>query len=335
IFYHKALDHGANQLEIGLIFGCYAIVNSICCPLFGCFVPMCGAKNLLLAGLLLSSVCSVLFRLLFRLTSTVLFVAGCFLCRAIQALGCAAYFTGSSVIIAREWRDNITFAMGLSEIFTGIGMICGPLLGGLVYEVGGFQLPFICIALVMLLGLVINFYAISKSSDKASTANFWTLIKIPNVAVTCILMSVMWAAMDFNMPSLSLHMKVIEATPVQVGTMFLIMAAAYTVFAPFIGMFAKNKVRCTERMVMICGGLLVATSFVLVGPSPVLAQLGVTEVSFPLVGVSMGILGAGLSMALVPTFSDLTASAVCGGMADDLATAGLVSGLFNGAVFFG
>nr|XP_002119244.3 MFS-type transporter SLC18B1-like isoform X1 [Ciona intestinalis]XP_018672789.1 MFS-type transporter SLC18B1-like isoform X1 [Ciona intestinalis] len=332
-FSKEAVYHGANELEIGLIFGCYAIVNSICCPLFGYLIPLCGAKNMLLGGLLISSLCSFLFSQLFRFTSTTLFVAGCFVSRSIQAVGCSAYFIGSAVIIAREWRDNITFAMGLSEVFLGIGMICGPLLGGAIYEKGGFQLPFIGIGFLMLIGLFINAVALPKSTDECPTSNFLALIKIPNVAVTAIFMCVMWAAMDFNMPTLSFHMDALNASPVEVGTMFLIMAAAYTINAPLVGLVAKTKF--SERAIMTCGSLMVGTSFLVIGPSPIFAPLGLTAVSYTCVGISMAILGAGLSAALVPTFSDLTHSAVAGGMKDDLATAGLVGGVFNGATFFG
>jgi len=55
-------------------------------------------------------------------------------------------------------------------------------------------------------------------------------------------MCVMWAAMDFNMPTLALHMQRLEAPPVLVGAMFLIMAAAYTLSAPVVGLIAKTKV---------------------------------------------------------------------------------------------
>lgn len=61
---------------------------------------------------------------------------------------------------------------------------------------------------------------------------------------------------------------------------------------------------------MITGGVLVTISYVLIGPSPVLAPLGLTAPSLVSIGVSMAILGLGLGAALVPTFNDLNKSAV-------------------------
>ena len=63
------------------------------------------------------------------------FIAMCFLIRTVQAVGCAMYYIGATVFIAREWRESLTFAFGMSEVFTGLGMITGPLIGGFLYQV--------------------------------------------------------------------------------------------------------------------------------------------------------------------------------------------------------
>lgn len=61
------------------------------------------------------------------------------------------YFTYSADInsilhtqsmIAKEFPDNIAFMFALLETFFGVGMICGPTVGGALYELGGFTLPF-------------------------------------------------------------------------------------------------------------------------------------------------------------------------------------------------
>lgn len=38
---------------------------------------------------------------------------------------------------------------GLLQAFTGIGMMMGPLLGSLLYELGGFALPFIVVSVLL------------------------------------------------------------------------------------------------------------------------------------------------------------------------------------------
>lgn len=44
------------------------------------------------------------------------------------------------------------------ETFVGLGSTAGPLFGGILYEIGGFQLPFIVLGIVLLfLGLLTYF----------------------------------------------------------------------------------------------------------------------------------------------------------------------------------
>lgn len=44
------------------------------------------------------------------------------------------------------------------ETFVGLGSTAGPLLGGVLYEIGGFQLPFFVLGIILLfLGLLAFF----------------------------------------------------------------------------------------------------------------------------------------------------------------------------------
>jgi len=52
--------------------------------------------------------------------------------------------------------------MGFYEISTGLGMIVGPLLGGWLYSIGGFGLPFYVVGGMMLLGAIMNFFLVPK-----------------------------------------------------------------------------------------------------------------------------------------------------------------------------
>jgi len=61
-FSQQALAHGATNVEIGLIFGSFAIVNAIFCPIYGFIIPLFGPKPMLLFGMMLSSACSFFFR---------------------------------------------------------------------------------------------------------------------------------------------------------------------------------------------------------------------------------------------------------------------------------
>ena len=52
-------------------------------------------------------------------------------------------------MIAKEFPDNVATMFAILETFFGIGMIMGPTVGGALYEVGGFTLPFVSLGSVL------------------------------------------------------------------------------------------------------------------------------------------------------------------------------------------
>ncbi len=77
--------------------------------------------------------------------------------RVIGAVGNSAFLTGSFCMITNIFPENIATMFGVSEAVFGVGMICGPTAGGLLYEVGGFLLPFVTLGgLNLLAGLFIT-----------------------------------------------------------------------------------------------------------------------------------------------------------------------------------
>ena len=46
-------------------------------------------------------------------------------------------------MIAKEFPNNVATMFAVLETFFGIGMIMGPTIGGALYELGGFTLPFV------------------------------------------------------------------------------------------------------------------------------------------------------------------------------------------------
>lgn len=45
-------------------------------------------------------------------------------------------------LVSTEYPNSSSTIFSIVETFFGLGMIAGPIIGGLLYEVGGFKLPF-------------------------------------------------------------------------------------------------------------------------------------------------------------------------------------------------
>jgi len=60
--------------------------------------------------------------------------------------------------------------IGLTQTFTGLGMLAGPILGSLLFFIGGFQLPFFFTGF-LLLGLIIPIQLLIKNSIYENKTN--------------------------------------------------------------------------------------------------------------------------------------------------------------------
>ena len=52
------------------------------------------------------------------------------------------------------------------QTFTGFGMLVGPILGSLLFNLGGFQLPFYFVGVLLLLLALTNYHVIPASLDQ-------------------------------------------------------------------------------------------------------------------------------------------------------------------------
>ena len=61
-------------------------------------------------------------------------------------LGAGINSTSSMAIVATHYRQERERAIGLIEASAGIGLLLGPFVGALLYEIGGYLLPFVAVA---------------------------------------------------------------------------------------------------------------------------------------------------------------------------------------------
>lgn len=78
------------------------------------------------------------------------FIILCFLIRGCGAVGASAFSTAGATFIANLFPDKVSAVMGILETFIGLGFSIGPVIGGSLYTLGGFQLPFYVLGAIML-----------------------------------------------------------------------------------------------------------------------------------------------------------------------------------------
>ncbi|XP_077989874.1 MFS-type transporter SLC18B1-like [Glandiceps talaboti] len=322
----KASEMGASDLIIGIIFGIYAFIGFVSSPVLGKLVPKIGARFMLLSGSFTCGCCGIIFGFSDRLSPGTQFLVFCFVMRSVEALGAAASATAISTLTAQTFPDNLAVAFGILEISIGLGLMIGPPLGGILYSIGGYTLPFVVLGTFVLVILVFNFLVLpSQTGDSIpELGSTLQLLSIPSIWVTsaCVVVGAM--TVGFLDGTLSKHLQKFHLGTTEVGLIFFGFAISYSISTFLFGWITDKK--NIPKLLMIIGNIGIAGAFMYLGPSPLLmietSELWLTIVSLVLLGVTVG-------CAFVPTFLDLITTASWHGMPDNLGTHGVISGLFN------
>lgn len=157
-FPKEAADKGLSDTTSGIVFSFYALVMFLSSPVFGKILPKIGAKFVFLLGMFVAGICNLLFGMLEYVTDYTIFTTLCLVIRGFEALGASAFSTASYVFVVNTFPNNIGSVIGILETFVGLGMSTGPVLGGFLYSVGGFDLPFIVLGVSMMAIVPLNMW---------------------------------------------------------------------------------------------------------------------------------------------------------------------------------
>ncbi|NWY63098.1 S18B1 protein, partial [Chionis minor] len=324
-FPSEAEKKGASNTVVGLIFGCFALVNFLTSLILGNYLTHIGAKFMFVSGMFVSGCVTILFGMLDKVPSGPVFIALCFLVRAMDAVGFAAAMTASFSILAKAFPNNIATVLGSLEIFTGLGLVLGPPIGGFLYQSFGYEVPFIALGCIVLILVPVNMYLLPKYDSIPSKESFWKLIFLPKVVLLCLAIFSLSACLGFLDPTMSLFiLKKFKLPAGYVGLVFLGLALSYSLSSPLLGLLS-DKLPYLRKWLLVSGGLLTALCFFMLGPAPVLhveSQLWLFVLVLVLIGFSLG-------MSAIPVFPEMLHCAYENGFEEGLSLLGLVSGLFS------
>ncbi|XP_022122887.2 MFS-type transporter SLC18B1 [Pieris rapae] len=327
-FPREATVKGLSNTMCGIVFSFYAVIMFLTSPFFGKYLPTIGVKFMFTAGLFIAGACNVLFGTLALIEDTTTFLVLCFVVRGLEALGASAYSTASYVYVVNVFPDTIGSVLGILETFVGLGMSVGPAIGGLLYSIGGFGLPFYSLGIVMVLTVPINMFLLPDYEEHVTgskPASIWKLFKIPSIIITglvIVIMSNTWAFLD---PTLEPHLRQFSLSTKQIGLIFLLLSSLYGIFSPIWGWVA-DRVH-NHWCMMVWGLFLSSIGLLLLGPCPYIPGLP-QDLWLDLVALS--ILGMSVALTLLPTFQGvLTSSIYEGGCPEAIATYSAVAGVWS------
>ncbi|KAM8790321.1 MFS-type transporter SLC18B1 isoform 1-T1 [Rhynchonycteris naso] len=324
-FPKEAKKKGAGNTIIGMMFGCYALFEFLATLLFGKYLVHIGAKFMFGAGMFVSGGVTILFGILDQVPEGPIFIAMCFLLRIIDAISFAAAITASFAILIKAFPNNVATVLGSLEIFSGLGLVLGPPLGGFLYQSFGYEFPFIFLGCIILLMVPLNLYILPNFESTPVKQSFWKLISLTKITLITFVINSLSACFGFLDPTLSLFvLKKFNLPAGYVGLIFLSMALPYTISSPLFGLLS-DKMPHLRKWFLVFGNIITAVCYVLLGPMPVLhikSQLWLLVLMLAVNGISAG-------MSLIPTFPEILSCAYDNGFEEGLSTLALVSGLFS------
>jgi MFS family permease len=226
--------------------------------------------------------------------------------------------TAAYAIIADVEPEKVSLYLGICEISTGLGYMVGPPLGGWLFSVGGFSMPFVVLGVGLIPAAFLIYHNLppdasrySKDEVKADIP-LLTLLRNPHILVLAVTSVVANSDYAFLEPTLGDHARDqgLASSPDSIGMLFSIASITYTVSCPIIGILA-NRDRFGPRPVIVTGLLLQILGFLLIGPSPLLRLRSLHTGQMV---VSLILFGVGESMSMTPVMDDMMHA--CGDMAD-------------------
>uniref|UniRef100_A0A8C0XZR1 Solute carrier family 18 member B1 n=1 Tax=Cyprinus carpio carpio TaxID=630221 RepID=A0A8C0XZR1_CYPCA len=340
-FPNEAKKKGVSQAMIGLIFGIYALCTLVGSLILGKYIVQIGAKFMIVAGLFVSSGSTVLFGFLDQVSDGTIFIMLCFITRCVNAIGFSAAVTSSFAVSAKVFPDNIATVLGFMEIFTGLGLILGPPLGGWLYQSFGYEIPFVFTGFLLFATVPLNLwilptYSIWHTPNAVPSQNsFLRLCTRIKILLICFVVFTLSSGIGFLDATLSIFaIEKLNLSAGSVGLLMIGLSLPYGAASPVFGVIS-DKYPSVRKWMMVVGGMATAVSFCFLGPLPVFhirSQLWLTVLMLIVVGFS-------LCMTCIPTFAEMIACAHENGFEEGLSTLGLVSGLFSAVwsagMFFG
>ena len=329
----EAAKKGVTPTQYGLVIGLYDLFLFLFSIINGKYLSVLNIKLITSTGLFVAGSCYTLFGLLTKIQDPLTFLTISHAIRVIQAIGSSCYMTSFCSIIAQEFPDNIGSAYSILESFFGIGLALGPFFGGILFEVGGFSLPFFINGATLLIASIFMLSLLPSQQNSLNshikTQSVFHFLKKPAFLLGFVDIVATAYSIGFLTTSLEPHIRSLNLTPFILGAIFSIPGITLTIFTIVFGQMCDKFL--SHYVIIFLGSLLIIISFLYIGPAPFF----LFQKSLIIVIGSLTLHGIGVAAKLVATFVGFHKKARLLNFPDDMSTYGMISGLFNSSFSLG
>jgi len=311
-FYSKeAEEKGLSVTASGAVFSSVFIMSFFLSPFFGKYITKIGAVNMFVYGTIATGVTNIMFAFLPLVESGSAFLGASLAIRVATAVGEAGCFTAVYPLAGeRALEGSVSSVLGWMETMFGLGTTIGPFLGGLLYSLGGFYLPFLtCGGLLVACGAAAAFVLDAEKSKEeveevgdVQQVRYRSLITVPCVLLGFVVLVLTGVSTQWYQPSLEPYLrKQFGLTPFQASLFFMVDGASYALVTPIWGLFLDRGLN--SKLVLICGSGIISVSYLFLAPLPPI------DPSIVQVGLATALHGAGMAANFIATLTIMMSAA--------------------------
>jgi MFS transporter, DHA1 family, solute carrier family 18 (vesicular amine transporter), member 1/2 len=248
---------GASPTIIGLLFASFGVTLLALSIPMGAVSDRIGRKGPLVGGLAALAAASVLFALADSLPW--LFAA-----RLVQGASDAITWVVGFALIADLYEPNERGRVtGFVMMCTSVAIMIGPTLGGWLYEIGGTRMPYLAVAALALVAMLL-FTMLDEPPRHAAgeIVPIGLVLRVPAIAACALIVVAISSTQSMLEPVLSLRLNVLGVNPGRIGSVFGIAAIVTATMHPICGRLAD---RLGSRRITIVGVVLTACMLPLLG----------------------------------------------------------------------
>ena len=328
----EATRRGVSQTVTGAVFSSFALTQLIVYPATGRLVPLLGVTRSYCLGLTATGVTTIVFGLLPCIRDKWTFIAACVVTRALEATAVSILSTAALTVVANKFSERTNTAISITETMAGAGVSLGPAVGGGLYSVGGYGLPFYVLGVLMLLSAGLTLLLMpAVGQPTRQPGRFWPMLRVfvgsAEAWLCCLILltvSMNWTSID---PGIGPYVfTAIGVTPAQLGLYYLVATGAYSVFSVAWGRLHD----AVHNTYLLTTGCLVgaAAGLLLLAPSPLLPL----RPSWWLLGLGLTVTQMAQGGSFIPIFSKMLKACTAHGLENTVVTQAFVSSVF-GTVF--
>lgn len=226
-----ARDLHLNQMEVGLLFGSYAVALLLATFPVAILTDRVGRRAIMLWGLAGLGVTTLVFAFSTQFWLLVL-------ARFLQGIaGSATWLPGMALLADHFPAESRGRAMGTAFAAANLGVLIGPPLSGLLAERAGHAAPFLLGAVLVALDAAGRAFLLPEvEPTRGPRLPFRQLLANPTIRVfagAMALGSCFWALLESTLP---IHLdRRLGQSPAQIGFLFAAAALAHTFTSPLMG----------------------------------------------------------------------------------------------------